>query len=114
MVDSPHTAKRRAREKRTVSQMVALYCADNHEAASRTKTAYCGEHVCADCAAIEAYALLRTERCRRMDVKISCEKCGNHCYPPEKREKIRAIMRYAGPRMLGRHPLAAIRHLIGA
>lgn len=113
MADSPHIAKRRTREKRTISQMVALYCAGNHEPASRTEIAHCGERVCPDCAAIDAYAILRTERCRRMDVKISCEKCGNHCYPPEKREKIRAVMRYAGPRMLGKHPIAAIRHLIG-
>ena len=30
-----------------------------------------------------------------------------------KRERIRAVMRYAGPRMLKKHPLAAIRHLLG-
>ena len=29
------------------------------------------------------------------------------------REKIRTVMRYSGPRMLGKHPIAAIRHLIG-
>ena len=90
MGDSPKTAKRRVREKRTISQMVALYCA-----------------------AIDAYAVLRTERCRKMEVKSSCEECGNHCYAPEKRDEIRAVMRYAGPRMLGRHPVAAVRHLLG-
>lgn len=88
--DSPKNARRRDREKRTISQMVALYCADNHDAAA-----------------------LRTERCRKMDVKTSCDECEHHCYKPEERERIRAVMRYAGPRMLKKHPLAAIRHLLG-
>lgn len=113
MDDSPQIAQRRVREKRTISQMVALYCAGNHEAADRTETAHCGESVCPACAAIDTYAVLRTERCRKMEVKTSCEQCGNHCYAPEKRDEIRAVMRYAGPRMLGKHPIAAVRHLLG-
>ena len=88
--DSPKIARRRDREKRTISQMVALCCAS-----------------------IDAYAVLRTERCRKMDVKTSCDECEHHCYKPEERERIRAVMRYAGPRMLKKHPLAAIRHLLG-
>ncbi len=113
MEDTPKTAKRRIREERTISQMVALYCAGNHDESVRTEVAHCGEAICPECAAIDAYAVLRTERCRKMDVKISCEKCGNHCYAPEKREEIKTVMRYAGPRMLGKHPVAAIRHMIG-
>ena len=38
MGDSPKTAKRRVREKRTISQMVALYCAGNHDAAAVSYT----------------------------------------------------------------------------
>ncbi len=30
----------------------------------------------------------------------------------EMREKIRAIMRFSGPRMMFHHPVAAVRHLI--
>lgn len=111
--DNPKTAKRRTREKRTISQMVALYCAENHDRSARTETAHCGESVCPACAGIDAYAVLRTERCRKMEVKTSCEECGNHCYAPEKREEIRMVMRYAGPRMLKKHPVAAVRHLLG-
>ena len=110
--DTPKVAKRRVREARTVSQMVALYCADHHRDL-RTETAHCGESVCPACAAVDAYAVLRTQRCRKMDVKTSCEQCENHCYRPEEREQIRIIMRYAGPRMLRKHPIAAIRHLLG-
>ena len=70
-------------------------------------------HMIATCAAIDAYAALRTERCRKMDVKTSCDECEHHCYAPEKRDEIRTVMRYAGPRMLGKHPIAALRHLLG-
>ncbi|MDR2525428.1 MAG: nitrous oxide-stimulated promoter family protein, partial [Oscillospiraceae bacterium] len=34
------------------------------------------------------------------------------CYRADMREKIRAVMRYAGPRMLLHHPVMAIRHFI--
>lgn len=113
MQDSPSTAKRRKREEKTVSQMIALYCAGNHADAPKTSTAVCDEPVCAQCAELDAYAALRTQRCRKMDVKTSCDACENHCYKPQMREKIRTVMRYSGPRMLGKHPIAAIRHLIG-
>ncbi len=111
--DSPAVARRRAREARTVSQMIALYCTGHHEAGARTEVAHCGEPVCAECAALDAYAVLRTQRCRKMDVKTSCDKCENHCYRAAERERVREVMRYSGPRMLGRHPIAAFRHLLG-
>ena len=99
--DIPKVARRREREKRTISNMVAIYCAGNHDAPART-----------ECKAIDDYCVLRTERCRSMAHKTSCEECGNHCYAPAQREQIRAIMRYAGPRMILHHPVAAIRHLL--
>ncbi|MCI8451792.1 MAG: nitrous oxide-stimulated promoter family protein [Eggerthellaceae bacterium] len=111
--DPPAVARRRAREECVISQMVALYCAGNHDAASRTERACCGELVCPACKAVDAYAVLRTARCRQMHAKTSCEKCPYHCYRPQEREQIRQVMRYAGPRMLTKHPIAAIRHLLG-
>ena len=111
--DSPKTAKRRQREMRTISQMITLYCAQNHGDAERRNVAHCGEPVCDECAALDAYAVKRTQRCRKMEVKTSCDECENHCYRPEERERIRTVMRYSGPRMLTRHPVAAVRHLMG-
>ena len=35
-----------------------------------------------------------------------------HCYQPAKREEMKQIMRWAGPRMLWRHPILTVRHLI--
>ena len=34
------------------------------------------------------------------------------CYKPAQREQVKVIMRYAGPRMLLRHPVLAIMHKI--
>jgi hypothetical protein len=44
--------------------------------------------------------------------KPTCAQCPIHCYKPAMREQIRDVMRYAGPRMLRRHPILAIRHLL--
>lgn len=44
--------------------------------------------------------------------KPTCAKCPVHCYNARRREQIRQVMRYAGPRMLIYHPRLAILHLI--
>lgn len=93
--------------------MIALYCAQNHADADCRDVAYCGEPVCSECVELDEYAVMRTQRCRKMDVKTSCDECENHCYRAEERERIRAVMRYSGPRMLTKHPIAAVRHLMG-
>ena len=62
--DTPKVARRREREKRTISNMVAIYCAGNHEATARTETSHAGEALCPACKAIDDYCVLRTERCR--------------------------------------------------
>lgn len=66
--------------------MVAIYCAGNHDAPARTETSFAGEALCPACKAIDDYCVLRTERCRSMAHKTSCEECGNHCYAPAERE----------------------------
>ena len=49
-----------------------------------------------------AYARLRLEKCRYGADKPTCAKCTTHCYRPAMRERVRAVMRYSGPRMLKR------------
>ncbi|MBQ9954266.1 MAG: nitrous oxide-stimulated promoter family protein [Eggerthellaceae bacterium] len=44
---------------------------------------------------------------------MAAGECGNHCYRSEMRKHICQVMRYAGPRMVTAHPVAAIRHLLG-
>lgn len=93
---------KRRREKEMVSRMIALYCRKQH----RSKGGLCPE-----CAELAEYARQRSDKCPFMETKTFCSNCRVHCYKPEMREKIRAVMRFSGPRMLFSHPAAAIRHL---
>lgn len=57
-----------------------------------------------------AYAVCRLERCPFGAKKTTCAKCPIHCYSSAMRDRIKGIMRYAGPRMLFHHPILALRH----
>ena len=97
------TQTKREREKRMVSQMIALYCRKKH----RTRGGLCPQ-----CAALDAYAKMRPDKCPFMETKTFCSNCRIHCYKPDMRAKIREVMRFAGPRMILHHPVAAIRHVV--
>ena len=96
------TKAKREREKETVSQMIAIYCRKQHG----------GRTLCPDCAALDAYARLRSDKCPFMETKTFCSNCRVHCYRADMREKIRAVMRFSGPRMIFHHPVMALRHVI--
>ena len=124
--------RKREREQEIVSQMIALYCKGNHSthrsaslrergdemqrvregAALRERDSGERRDLCPECAELEAYAHARSERCPFMEEKTFCSNCTVHCYRPEMRERIRTVMRYAGPRMIFHHPVMAIRHMI--
>ncbi|HVM50150.1 MAG TPA: nitrous oxide-stimulated promoter family protein [Candidatus Acidoferrum sp.] len=95
------TGRRRKREWSTLSAMVRCYCQDHHEA---------GPGLCAECRGLLDYATLRLERCRFGEEKPTCAKCPVHCYQRDWREQMKAVMRYAGPRMLWQHPILSLRH----
>lgn len=46
-----------------------------------------------------------------METKTFCSACKIHCYRAHRREQIRQVMCYSGPRMLLHHPLMTLRHL---
>ncbi|MBQ8653701.1 MAG: nitrous oxide-stimulated promoter family protein [Clostridia bacterium] len=94
---------KREREKRIVSEMIALYCHKKHGTKGR---------ICDDCAALDAYARMRSDKCPFMETKTFCSNCRVHCYKPDMRERIRGVMRFSGPRMLTVHPVLAVRHVI--
>lgn len=94
------------REFRTMECMVGIYCADHHGAAS----AQAGP--CDECATFLGYAARRLEKCPYGEAKPTCAKCPVHCYKRAQREHAREIMRYAGPRMILRHPWLALMHTV--
>lgn len=89
-----------AQEKRIVEQMIRLYC--------RRKEG--NTELCAECRALLEYAHRRLEHCPWGEKKKTCRLCPAHCYKRDMRERMRRVMRYAGPRMLWYHPMAALRH----
>jgi hypothetical protein len=90
------------RERRTIDAMVRIYCRDHHGR---------GGGLCGQCTELRDYAFARLDRCRYQDGKPTCANCPVHCYRPDMRDRVRAVMRYSGPRMLLRHPYLAIAHL---
>lgn len=98
----PDVAAKREREKKMVSQMIALYCRKKHG----------GKQLCAACAELDAYARQRSNKCPFMETKTFCSNCKVHCYQLEMRHKIREVMRFSGARMLFRHPMMALRHVL--
>lgn len=95
---------RLGREKKTLAVMLWIYCRNHHDSI--------GKQLCPDCQKLAEYADQRLQKCPFGVTKGPCSQCEIHCYKPEMREQIRDVMRYSGPRMLSRHPVLALSHLI--
>ena len=89
-------------EKVTVALMVRMYC--RHKEGNRD--------LCPECSELLGYALMRLDQCKFGGSKPTCRKCPVHCYNGVMRDRIRKVMRWAGPRMMLYHPIAAVRHLL--
>jgi hypothetical protein len=92
---------RLAREQRTFDAMMEIYCRDHH---GRRRG------LCPACEELRSYAEQRLIHCPFEADKPTCVNCKVHCYRAEMREAVKVVMRYAGPRMLLRHPILAVRH----
>jgi Nitrous oxide-stimulated promoter len=90
------------KEKDTVSRMIELYCRKKHRR----------KELCEECTALKNYAHKRLSLCPFGEDKGACSNCSVHCYKPEYRIKIKAVMRYTGPWMLVYHPVFSVKHLI--
>lgn len=100
-----NTEKKREKEKAIVADMIVLYCRHNHKTNKK-------QGICEDCQKLLDYACSRCDHCPFMETKTFCVNCKVHCYKPQMREKIKAVMRYSGPRMIFYHPITAIAHAI--
>ena len=104
MIDKPgnerQIQKRLDRERRTIRLMIEIYCRGHHGS----------RKLCSNCLELFAYAMERIDKCAFRAQKPACSACSVHCYKPAMREQVRRVMRYAGPRMVIRHPMLTIRH----
>jgi len=85
-----------------MGKMIGIYCTGNHGMS--------GDNLCASCQEFLDYAKVRLRKCPYGEEKPTCANCPVHCYKPAQKAQAREIMRYAGPRMLLRHPLLSILH----
>ncbi|WP_301626787.1 nitrous oxide-stimulated promoter family protein [Paenibacillus apis] len=93
------------REKTTVRHMISMYCKIKHPSAGMDN------ELCPECRKLADYALNRLTYCRFGEDKSSCRNCEVHCYAPDYQQRIREVMRFAGMRMLWRHPWLTLRHM---
>jgi hypothetical protein len=91
------------RERETIKVMVNMYCRSVHSSSGI---------ICSDCQSLLDYACLKIDHCLFGSEKPACSECCVHCYEKEKRESIKMIMRYAGPRMLYKYPCLGIMHFV--
>lgn len=96
------------RELETIVAMVRIWCRDHHGAQRGGRGR---RELCDECAAFVDYATRRLAACPFGENKPTCSNCRIHCYGPREREHVREVMRYAGPRMLLRHPYLALMHI---
>ena len=97
--DSP----RFEREKETLQAMIGIYCRDLHRS---------GESLCGECSELRDYALSKLDKCTFGEDKPKCSNCPIHCYKPAMRERIRAVMKHSGPKMVVKHPVLALGHVV--
>ncbi len=91
--------RRLVRDTATIRAMIRMFCRGRHGARGR---------LCGECSELASYARKRLLRCPCGADKPTCSHCKVHCYTPAMRERIRAVMRFSGPRMLLVHPLTAL------
>ncbi|MCR3921965.1 MAG: nitrous oxide-stimulated promoter family protein [Firmicutes bacterium] len=90
-------------EEKTVRKMMEIYCHENHGT--------CKSELCTVCSSLLEYSIERINKCPFGEQKPVCAKCTVHCYQANKRDEIKQVMRYAGPRMLAKSPILTLRYL---
>ena len=93
---------RMVRERKTIKAMIEIYCKNHHES---------GGKICPECQELFDYAMMRLDRCPYQEGKPTCGKCPIHCYTPEKRTKVKEVMKHSGPRIIFKHPILALHHV---
>jgi hypothetical protein len=101
-LESVTVSRRIEREKQTIRSMLQIFCTDHHKGV---------DLLCDECKQLLDYAWRRLDSCPFQEAKPACNHCQVHCYAKEKRQRMKEVMRYAGPRMIYRHPYQSLLHL---
>jgi hypothetical protein len=92
---------RQENEIKTVRMMIEMFCRHHHH-----------ERLCKDCGALLEYAEKKVQICPHGVDKPVCSHCEVHCYKPDMRSRIREVMRFGGPRMIYKHPILTLKHMM--
>ncbi|OHB81159.1 MAG: hypothetical protein A2Z38_01215 [Planctomycetes bacterium RBG_19FT_COMBO_48_8] len=96
--------KRLEKEKKTIAIMIQIFCGAHHGTGRKL--------LCPACTELLDYAKERLNKCPYGENKGACSKCKIHCYKPGMRKQITDVMRFSGPKIVRKHPLLAIDHLL--
>lgn len=99
-------SEKREHEKAIMHEMMKIYCKGNKHCDSKKQK----DGLCTKCEQLLYYSNMRTDKCPFMETKTFCSACKIHCYQPDKKDEIKKVMRYSGPRMLFIHPILTIKH----
>ncbi len=88
-------------EKRIIKLMIEIYCSKKHK---------CKDGLCEECSELLEYAHFRLLKCPFGNNKSTCGKCKIHCYKKDMKEKVKAVMKFSGPRLLIYKPIEVIKH----
>jgi hypothetical protein len=86
---------------KTARIMIEIFCRHFHQI-----------RPCKDCDELLEYLEKKIEKCPYAADKPACTDCPIHCYQKDMRSRIQMVMRFSGPRMIYRHPVLALRHLL--
>ena len=89
------------KDRRVLEAMGSIYCQGNHADAQKDEGGMCPE-----CRATIENTLSRAASC-----PYGHQDCKTHCQRGDAQIRIKAIMRYAAPKMMFRHPIMAFEYL---
>lgn len=92
------------KEVETIRIMTEIYCSAHHGTEKG--------NLCPECEEFYLYSAKRLACCPFGENKPVCAKCKIHCFGKEFKGKAKAIMAFAGPRLVLRHPILSLRHLM--
>lgn len=93
------------KDRRTLEAIGQIYCSGNHARVLKDEGG-----MCVECREAIEQTLDRTRSCPHGH-ELNCEDCSTHCQRGDAQARIKAIMRYAAPRMAFRHPIMAVGYL---
>ncbi len=88
-----------------VTKMIGMYCKKHHVQEMKGQ-------LCDDCGALLDYTSTRTRKCRNLENGTFCAHCTTPCYAPDKRGKMRQVMKFSGPRLIFYHPVWVMKHIL--